>query len=82
MGRAVSWFICISSMRGSKQFCQSGSNSLFFAGGGGGWGGVVDEGNDDPITTKSGSSPSRQRNAILVAFRWRPMVAQHLMLTW
>ena len=60
-----------SCMRGSRKFFQSGANvSLFLFI-------LVDEGNDDPNSTKNGPSSSRQRNAILMAFHWRPMVAQH-----
>ena len=32
---------------------------------------LVDEGREDPNTTISGPSSARQRNAILMAFRWR-----------
>ena len=50
-------------MRGSRKFCQMGSNfDIFF---------VVDEGWEDPNTTLCGSSSTRQRNAIEMAFRWR-----------
>ena len=31
---------------------------------------LVDEGREDPSTTISGPSTARQRNAILLAFRW------------
>ena len=31
---------------------------------------LVDEGREDPNTTISGPSSARQRNAILMAFRW------------
>ena len=60
-------------MRGSKKFCQRGSNSdrfflcVF----------LVDEGREDRSTTLSGPSSSRQQKAI----KWRlagvPMMAQH-----
>ena len=51
-------------MRGSRKFCQSGSNfdNVFF---------LVDEGREDPNTTISGPSLARQRNAIYMAFRWQ-----------
>ena len=42
-------------MRGSRKFCQRGSNFDVF---------LVDDGRDDPNTTKSGPSSARQRNAI------------------
>ena len=58
---------CIN-MRGSRKFCQRGSNFdnvfLFFLH-------VIDEGREDPITTISGLSSARQRNAIKMAFHWR-----------
>ena len=53
-------------MRGSRQFCQRGSNCdnifSFF---------LVDEERKNPNTTLSGRSSARQRNAIEMAFRWR-----------
>ena len=50
-------------MRGSRKFCQRGSNfEAFF---------LVDEGREDPNTTKSGPPLARQRNAIEIAFHWR-----------
>ena len=56
-------------MRGSRKFCQRGSNydKVFFSfmrGGG--------VGGEDPNTTISGSSTARLRNAIYMVFRWRP----------
>ena len=62
-------------MRGSRKFVffQVGSNFDFF---------LVDEGREDPSATISGPSSALQRNAIKMAFRWRAMVAQHLMLAW
>ena len=56
----------VRSMRGSRKFCQRGSNSanvcfLF----------LVDDGREDPNNTKSGPSSARQRNVIEMAFRWR-----------
>ena len=36
---------------------------------------LVDEGSADLKTTKSGPSSACQPNAILMAFRWRPMMA-------
>ena len=50
-------------MRGSRQFCQWGSNSdnVF----------LVDEGRDDPNTTISEPSSALQPNAIKMAFHWR-----------
>ena len=51
-------------MRGSRKFCQRGSNfDGFFSV-------LVDEGREDPITTISGPSSACQRNAILMAFHW------------
>ena len=44
-------------MRGSKAFCQRGSN--------------FDKGREDPNTIISGPSSSRKRHAIYMAFRWR-----------
>ena len=54
-------------MRGSKNFCQRGSNfdNVFCCF-------LVDERRDDQNTTKSGPSSARQRNAIYIAFCWRP----------
>ena len=50
-------------IRGSRKFCQRGSNfDNFF---------LFDEGKNDTNTTFSGPSTTRQRNAILMAFRWR-----------
>ena len=55
-------------MRGSRKFCQRGSNFdnsffvCFF---------LVDEGKEDPNTTISGPSWARQRNAIKMAIRRR-----------
>ena len=46
-------------MCGSRKFCQRGPNIFF------------DKGKEDPNSTKSGPSSARQRNAILMAFRWR-----------
>ena len=58
-------------MRGSRQFCQRGSNfDVFFVfvfvfcf--------VLGEERKDPNTTISGPSLARQRNAIKMAFHWR-----------
>ena len=49
-------------MHGSRKFCQRGFNfdNIF----------KVDEGCEDPNTTISGPSSSRQRNAIKMTFRW------------
>ena len=44
-------------MRGSRKFCQRGSNSDFFCF-------LVDEELEDPNTTKNRPSSARQRNAI------------------
>ena len=54
-------------MRGSKNFCQRGSNfdNVFCCF-------LVDERRDDQNTTKSGPLSARQRNAIYMAFCWRP----------
>ena len=50
-------------MRGSRKFCQRGSEvDNFF---------LVDEGIEDPNTTINGPSSARQRNAIEMAFRCR-----------
>ena len=46
---------------GSRKFCQKGSNLDVF---------LADEGREDPNTTISESSLSRQRNAIKMAFCW------------
>ena len=59
-------------MRGSRKFCQNGSNSdvffvCFFS----------DEGTEDQNTTKSGPLSAGQQNAIKMAFLWRAMMAQH-----
>ena len=53
-------------MRGSRKFCQRGSNfdNVFF-----------DEGRKDPSTTIRGSSSARQRNAIKLRFAGVPMMA-------
>ena len=53
-------------IRGSRKFCQRGSNfdKFFFLL-------LVDEGREYPNTTISGPSLARQRNAIEMAFRWR-----------
>ena len=50
-------------MRGSRKFCQMGSNfdNFFF---------VVDEGREDPSIPISGPSSARQQNAFKVAFCW------------
>ena len=50
-------------MRGSRMFCHRGSNfdKGFF---------LVDEGREDQNTTISGLSLTRQRNTILMVFRW------------
>ena len=50
-------------MRGSRKFCQRGSNFNFFL--------FFDEGRNDSNTTISGPSTARQRNAIQMVFRWR-----------
>ena len=56
-------------MRGSRKFCQRGSNfnnvfvRFFYI--------FFDEGRKDPNKTISGPSLALQRNAILMAFRWR-----------
>ena len=51
-------------MRGSRKFCQRGSkfDNFFFS-----WWGI-----EDPNTAVNGQSSARQRNAIAMAFRWRP----------
>ena len=49
-------------MRGSRKYCQRGSNSNNFF--------LVDEGREDPNSAKSGPSSARQRNGIEMAFRW------------
>ena len=51
-------------VRGSRKFCQRGSNfdNVFF---------LIYEGKDDLNTTISRASSARQRNVILMAFRWR-----------
>ena len=54
-------------MHGSRELCQRGSNfdnvfCLFV---------LVDEGREDQNTTLSGPSSARQRNAIIMVFRWR-----------
>ena len=53
---------CTGFMRGSRKFCQMGSNfdNVFY-----------DVGREDPNSTISGPSLARQRNAIKMAFRWR-----------
>ena len=43
---------------------------------------LVDEGREDPSTTISGPSSTRQRNAIKWRFAGVPMMAQHWMLAW
>ena len=48
-------------MRGSRKFCQSGPNLIL----------LFDEGIMDPNTAINGPSSARQRNAIVMAFRWR-----------
>ena len=50
-------------MRGSRKFCQMGSNFDNFL--------LVDEGREDPNTTISGPSSASQRNAIYMAFGWQ-----------
>ena len=59
-------------MRGSRKFCERGSNfdvfCFFFVV-------VVDEGREDPSSTISGPLLARQRNAI--KFPWRVDDAQH-----
>ena len=63
-------------MRGSRKFCQRGSNFdvffflLFFFF-------LVDESREDPSTTISGPSEARQRNAIKWRFAGMPLMAQH-----
>ena len=55
-------------MRGSRNFCQSGSNfdTVFLCV-------LVDERRDDQNTrTKSGLSLARQQNTIYMAFCWHP----------
>ena len=51
-------------MRGSRKFCQRVSkfDNVFF---------FVDDGIEDPNFTTNGPSSARQRNAILMTFRWR-----------
>ena len=53
-------------MRGSRKFCQRGPTltTFFFSFL------RVDEGRDDPNTTKSGSSSTRQRNGIKMVSWW------------
>ena len=60
----VSYQFNHNSMRGSRKFCQRGSNfyNVFF------W---FDVGRKDPHTTIRGPSTARQRNAIEMAFCWR-----------
>ena len=54
-------------MRGSRKFCQRGSNfDTFF---------LVDEGREDPSTTVSGPSSAHQKNAIKWRFAGVPMMA-------
>ena len=55
-------------MRGSRKFCQRGSNFDNV---------LVDEGKEDPSTTINGPSSARQRNAIKWRFAGVPMIAQH-----
>ena len=52
-----------------ERFCERGSNfdKIF----------LVDEWREDPITTISGPSFARQRNAIKLPFAGVPMMAQH-----
>ena len=56
-------------LRGSRKFCQKGSNSdkFFFF--------FFYEEKEDPNSTKSGPSSARQRNAIKCRFAGGPMVA-------
>ena len=58
------------SMRGSRKFCQRGSNSAksFF---------LVDEGLDDPNTTFNGPSLPASETPFKWRFTGKPMVAQH-----
>ena len=49
-------------MRGSREFCQRGSNSFLF---------IFYKGKEDRNSTKSGASSARQRNAIKMVFCWR-----------
>ena len=62
----VSFKVC--SMRGSRKFCQSGSNfdNVF----------LVYEGREDPSTTIRGSLSAQKRNAIKWRFADVPMMAQ------
>ena len=57
-------------MRGSRKFCQRGSNfdNVFLK---------VDEGREDPSPTLSGPSSARQRTGINWRFAGMPMNAQH-----
>ena len=56
-------FLSVIIMRGSSKFCQRGLNSYYVF--------LVDEGKEDPNTTKSWPSSTRQRNAIVMAFPLR-----------
>ena len=49
-------------MRGSRKFCQRGSNfdNIF----------LIDEGREDLNTTISRPSSARQENAVLMVFHW------------
>ena len=60
-------------LRGSRKICQMGSNFdnvfIFYF--------LVDEGREDPSTTISEPSSTRQRNAIKWRFAGVPMMAHH-----
>ena len=74
LGNRKTYFRGLKYMRGSRKFCQRGSNlDIVF---------LVDEGREDPSTTISGLSMARQRNAIKWRFAGVLMMAQHGMLAW
>ena len=58
-----SFFFVVEAMRGSRKFCQRGSNTDFFM--------LLMGWKEDRNATKSGQSSARQRNATEMAFCWR-----------
>ena len=63
------------SMRGSRKFCERGSNfdNVVF---------LFNEGREDPDTTISGPLSACQRNAMQMEFRWRADDDPKLNLAW
>ena len=77
LANALLSHVCLLVCMRRSNFCQRGSNfdKLFYFF-------LVDEGREDTVTTISGPTSARQRNAIQMAFLRRADDGPTLMLAW